>query len=112
LRPCPCRRDNSPATRATTHRTQNETMPLLSDDEFDDDEDWYDDEPDDGDPVPCPECGDSVSDFLDKCPACGYWLSTADRCQLRPHEAHPAWVKFTAVVLLAMMAWGVFTFLF
>jgi hypothetical protein len=84
----------------------------LSDDEFDDDEDWHDDEPDDGDPVHCPECGEPVSDFLDKCPACGYWLSAADRRALRPRESHPAWVKATAVVLLVIFVWGVFTFLF
>jgi len=88
-------------------------MRVLSDDDPDDDEDWYDgDEPDDGDPVPCPECGEPVSDFLDKCPACGYWLSAADRRQLRSRESHAAWVKATAVLLLVIILWGVFHFLF
>jgi hypothetical protein len=84
-------------------------MPALSEDEPDDDEDWYDgDEPDDGDPVACPECGEPVADFLDKCPACGYWLSAADRRRLRPgHVAKPLWVKATAIVLLAIFLWGV-----
>jgi hypothetical protein len=88
-------------------------MPVLNDDEPDDDKDWYDgDEPDDGDPVPCPECGKPVSDYLDKCPACGYWLSADDRRQLRPHETKPAWVKATALVLLAMFLWGVVKLVF
>ena len=50
-------------------------------DDDDDDEDWYDDddEPDDDEPAPCPECGEPVYAITDKCPACGYWLSEADR---------------------------------
>jgi hypothetical protein len=88
-------------------------MPVLNDDDPDDDEDWYDgDEPDDGDPVPCPECGEPVSDFLDKCPACGYLLSADDRRRLRSHEAKPAWVKATALVLLAVFLWGVVKLVF
>jgi hypothetical protein len=88
-------------------------MPVLNDDDADDDEDWYDgDEPDNGDPVLCPECGKQVSDFLDKCPACGYWLLAADRRQLRPRESHPVWVKATAVILLVIFLWSAFNFLF
>jgi hypothetical protein len=78
-------------------------MPVISDDDHDD-EDWYDsDEPDDGDPVACPECGRAVYDFLDKCPACGYWLSGSDRQSLRPRESKPRWVLVTALVLLIVL---------
>jgi hypothetical protein len=80
-----------------------------------DDEDWYDDddaEPEDAPPRPCPECGKPIADFLDKCPACGYWLSAADRRALKPHESTPAWVKVTALVLLAVTLLGLATFLF
>ena len=47
------------------------------------DEDWYDDdEPDEGDTAPCPECGKPVDYVADRCPACGYWIlePTAVRC--------------------------------
>jgi hypothetical protein len=79
----------------------------------DDDEDWYDaddDEPDE-ETVACPECGGSVPEIIDRCPACGYWLSAFDRRALRRGEATPAWVKFTAFVLLAAILVGLATFL-
>lgn len=87
-------------------------MPVLSDYDPDDDEAWRDDDSDDGDPVPCPECGEPVSDFLDKCPACGYWLSVADRRQMRARETKPTWIKATAVVLLVVFLWGVLQLVF
>jgi len=67
-----------------------------------DDEEWYedDDEPDDV-PVRCPECGELIPTFLDKCPACGYWLSAADRRRLRSGELKPKWVRLTTIVVLA-----------
>jgi hypothetical protein len=72
------------------------------------DEDWYDDEnePDDGEPVSCPECGGPVHEFLDKCPACGYWLSAADRRALRPGESKPSWIRTTAIVVLVAIVFG------
>jgi predicted amidophosphoribosyltransferase len=78
-----------------------------------DDEDWYDDdedEPDEED-VACPECGGPIAEIADRCPACGYWLSSADRRALRCSEATPAWIKVTAFVLLAAMLIGLATFL-
>ena len=76
------------------------------DDQYDDrdDEDWNDDggESDDEEAVPCPECRKPVPGFLDKCPACGYWLSAADRRRLRSNESKPKWVLITAIVLIAI----------
>ena len=71
----------------------------------DDDEDWYDDDdaPDDGDPVPCPECGKPVYDFLDRCPTCGYWLSEADVRARRAGMSRPSWLRTTAIVVLIVM---------
>jgi ribosomal protein L37E len=79
-------------------------------DDPDYDEDWYDDddEPDDDEAVSCPECGRPVYNFLDKCPACGYWLSAADRRALRPGESKPSWIRITTIVVLAAMLAGLF----
>jgi hypothetical protein len=84
-------------------------MPVTSSDDPYDDEEWYEeeDDADDEEAVPCPECGEPIHDTLDKCPACGYWLSAADRRALRPRESLPNWVKATAVVLLVIFLWGV-----
>jgi hypothetical protein len=66
------------------------------DDDFDPDEDWYDDdgEVDDAPPVRCPECRADVPAVADRCPACGYWLTDADR------HTKPLWIRATAVVVL------------
>jgi hypothetical protein len=71
-----------------------------------DDEDWHDDENDSDEPETghCPECGGPVYEFSDKCPACGYWLSAADRRDLWSGETKPAWVKIAAVVVLVVLA--------
>lgn len=68
------------------------------------DEDWSDDgdDLDDDDIVDCPECGASISSLTDKCAACGYWLSAADRRNLRSEGVKPLWVTLTAIVLLAI----------
>jgi ribosomal protein L37E len=73
------------------------------DDDFDD-EDWHDD--DDADATEtghCPECGRPVYEFSDKCPACGYWLSAADRRDMWSGETKPAWVKIAAGVVLVVL---------
>jgi len=71
------------------------------DDDFEEDEDWYDDgsEVGDGDESTlCPECGAEVPGVNDKCPACGYWLTDADRLARSPEK--PLWLRVTAVVVL------------
>jgi hypothetical protein len=66
-------------------------------------EDWSDDEedePDDEEVARCPECGGPVAVISDKCPSCGYWLSTDDR-----HMQKPCWLRVTAwMVLIAFLA--------
>ena len=75
-----------------------------------DDEDWYDDddESDEAEAAHCPECGQPVYDFSDKCPACGYWLSAADRRAMWSGESKPAWLKITALVVLIILLLGLF----
>jgi hypothetical protein len=42
-----------------------------------------------------------VPGFIDKCPACGYWLSEDDRRTMRPSVERPRWLIVTAWVVLA-----------
>jgi ribosomal protein L37E len=52
----------------------------LSDDDLDDDENWDDDNGvDEEESAPCPECGKEIFVDAEMCPACGYWLTTAER---------------------------------
>ena len=72
-------------------------------DEPDDDEDWYDDddEPDDVETGPLSGVrrpGPLLSP--DKCPACGYWLSDADRRVMWTGVDNPVWIKVTAAIVL------------
>jgi hypothetical protein len=77
-----------------------------------DDEDWYDDEdePDDEESVACPECGGPVEIVASKCPACGYWLSDADRRRMWTSESKPLWLRVTAAVVLAAMLLSLFAY--
>ncbi len=78
------------------------TQPHMTYDDPYDDEDWYDDddELDDEEPGRCPECGTAVHSISDKCPACGYWLSAADRHSMWSGFDKPHWIKVTAAVVL------------
>ena len=69
-----------------------------------DDEDSYDDEdePDDFESAECPECGAAIHSVSDKCPACGYWLSAADRRSMWSAERKPRWLIVAAWVALAL----------
>ncbi|MEM6654494.1 MAG: zinc-ribbon domain-containing protein [Planctomycetota bacterium] len=40
--------------------------------------DEFDDDPE-GECFPCPECGAEVLADAEACPACGYWITDADR---------------------------------
>jgi ribosomal protein L37E len=69
----------------------------------DDDEDWYDsddDELDEEETARCPECGQSVHIISGRCPACGYWLSEADRRAMWSNMSKPLWLRVTALVVL------------
>jgi len=39
----------------------------------------------------------------DKCPACGYWLSEADRRAMWSGLEKPLWLKVTAIVVLVAL---------
>lgn len=45
--------------------------------------DWDDDLEDhfeeEADTIPCPECGAEIHAEAEACPACGYWITDADR---------------------------------
>jgi hypothetical protein len=78
-------------------------------------EDWYDEDTDDNsadfETGHCPECRAPVYEFTDKCPACGYWLTAADR-RLWPSESKPKWVLITATIILVVLLLGVLSMRF
>jgi hypothetical protein len=80
------------------------------------DEDWYsedeDESNDDAETAHCPECSELVYDFSEKCPACGYYLTAADRRRLWASETKPKWVLITATVILVMLVLGALTLRF
>jgi hypothetical protein len=78
----------------------------------DDDESWTDDPDDLNDEVAarCPECGGAVHAIADKCPACGYWLTDADRRSLWSGASKPLWLSITAVILLAALLLSLLAF--
>lgn len=81
-----------------------------------DDEEWYDDDEDesydDSETAHCPECSGPVYEFTNKCPACGYYLSAADRRRLWSSESKPKWVLITATVILVVLVLGALTLRF
>jgi hypothetical protein len=85
-------------------------------DDPDDDEEWYsedeDETYDDAETAHCPECAALVRDFLDKCPACGYWLTVSDRRRLWSGSSKPKWVLITAGVILVVLVLGMLTLRF
>ena len=81
-----------------------------------DDEDWYDedndDDPDEAEVGRCPECRGPIYDFSDRCPACGYWLTEADRRVMGSGASKPKWVLVTAGIVLIVLILGVLTLRF
>ena len=57
-----------------------------------DDEDWY--------------------NLTDRCPACGYWLTEADRSAMWSGASKPKWVLITAGVILVVLVIGMLTLRF
>jgi hypothetical protein len=86
-----------------------------TDDDFDD-EDWYsedeDETYDDAESGHCPECSEPVYDFSERCSACGYYLTAADRRRLFASGSKPKWVLLTATVILVILILGVLTLRF
>jgi hypothetical protein len=83
-----------------------------------DDEEWYE-EDDDGSQEPvesetghCPECSGPVYEFTNKCPACGYWLTDADRRRMSSGASKPTWVLVTAGIILVVLVLGMLTLRF
>jgi uncharacterized paraquat-inducible protein A len=83
-----------------------------------DDEEWYDEdddssqEPDESETGHCPECSDPVYEFTNKCPACGYWLTDADRRRMSSGASKPTWVLVTAGIILVVLVLGMLTLRF
>jgi hypothetical protein len=78
-----------------------------------DDEDWYDedanDDPEEAEVGRCPECRGPVYEVTESCPACGYWLTEADRRAIWSGDSQPKWVLVTAAVILAILVLGALT---
>jgi hypothetical protein len=73
------------------------------DEEESDEDSWADDDDeldDEDESASCPECGGTIHGVTDKCPSCGYWLTDADRREMRPGEKQ-LWLRVTAVIVLA-----------
>ncbi len=74
-----------------------------------DEEDWSetdDEDLDDSDAVPCPECGAAIYADLDHCPKCGYWLTDADHRALNRGLFQSRGVRIVAIIMLVMFALG------
>ena len=69
-------------------------------------------ESDDSETGPCPECRGPVYEFTNKCPACGYLLTAADRRQLWSRESKPKWVLITATIILVILLIGILSLRF
>jgi uncharacterized protein (DUF983 family) len=89
----------------------------LDDDDDDDDDDYEDDDRDDPDGADmddgdaefdgatqeCPHCGEEISEYAEKCPACDRYLSKEDA---PPRTDHPRWVVITAIIILVPMLYA------
>ncbi len=71
-----------------------------------DDEDWYENDADTADSVPCPECSNEIYADLDHCPRCGYWLTDADRQTRETGLFASGRVRLVAIVMLAIFVLG------
>lgn len=56
--------------------------------------------------VPCPYCGESISDFAELCPHCQSYISREDM----PADRKPKWVILVTVLLLIALTLGVVAF--
>ena len=70
--------------------------PSDMDDEGDDDSDSATEE--------CPHCGEEISEYAQKCPACDRYLSMEDA---PARTEHPRWVVITAIVILVPMLYAI-----
>jgi predicted nucleic acid-binding Zn ribbon protein len=80
-------------------------------DEDEQDEDWYDGEDDDLDEqelAPCPECGAPIELDAEKCHECGYWILETDRPAMGTDRSISGRLKLAAIVLLVVLLTFVF----
>ena len=80
-----------------------------SDDEWSDDldsgNDWHDGDLED-EVLPCPECGAEVHADAEACPACGYWITDADRDRAWRAGSTTGRIRTIGLWLLAIAAVG------
>jgi hypothetical protein len=105
-----------PATAQSRDRWSRKREPNMPNDDPYDDEEWYseddEDDPDEAEVGRCPECHVPVYDITDRCPACGYWFSEADRRAMWSGASKPKWVLVTAGVILIVLILGMLTLRF
>lgn len=108
-------RNRKAATGGRGIRSRQMPKHTSTDENFDD-EDWYsedeDESYDDAEFGRCPECSAVVYEFSERCPACGYYLSAADRRRLFAGDSKPKWVLITAAVILVILVLGALTLRF
>jgi hypothetical protein len=51
----------------------------------------------------CPHCGEEISEYAQRCPACDRYLSREDA---PPPNQHPRWVIVTALIILVPMLYA------
>jgi len=83
------------------------------DDDYEDDredpnpsdmDDEADDASDESATEECPHCGEEISEYAQKCPACDRYLSKEDA---PARTEHPRWVVITAIVILVPMLYAI-----
>lgn len=65
------------------------------------DDDWGDDDEDDSDVVPCPECGAEVYEDAEQCPACGQSIVQ----DTSPWRGRPRWWIVLGLAGIAAVLW-------
>ena len=66
-------------------------------------DDYDDDEPDEEESGSCPECGAEIYEVADKCIACGYWISEADRRVMWSGTSQSTALKIVTKVVLGII---------
>jgi hypothetical protein len=105
----PLRTTETDSTKQDASKRIEKVAAMPADDWDEADEDWTDDidDPDDNDETArCPECGGTMFLGADKCPACGYWLSAADRRALGTDSSQPRHIRMAAAAILIVFLIG------
>lgn len=70
--------------------------------EDDDEQEWQDE--DESSYIPCPNCGETMLEDAEYCPACDRWITSEDQ----PQKRQSWWI---VVIILALIATMIFTVL-